>query len=184
MSDPTGDRVMVAGSVGLAAQRQASAGTRRSVKGQGRTLGARAPLHAIVRRPLSQMAGSDSRKSGARGASDGTVRRMMTEPRWNGSPGSTLRATVVAERQASAGARDGVKGKRRTLGARAPLHALVRARGRAYHQGGPTVNTIVGSCRLSRIRGERAAFVDVPARCAAPQPPHRPSPAREMQAVG
>ena len=37
-------------------------------------------------------------------------------------------ATVVAERQASAGARDGVKGKRNDLGARAPLHALVRAR--------------------------------------------------------
>ena len=30
-----------------------------------------------------------------------------------------------AERQASAGARDGVKGKGGTLGARAPLHALV-----------------------------------------------------------
>ena len=35
-------------------------------------------------------------------------------------------ATVVAERQASAGARDGVKGKRNDLAARAPLHALVR----------------------------------------------------------
>ena len=35
-------------------------------------------------------------------------------------------ATVVAERQASAGARDGVKGHGRTLGARAPLHAIVR----------------------------------------------------------
>ena len=34
--------------------------------------------------------------------------------------------TVVAERQASAGARDGVKGKRNDLAARAPLHALVR----------------------------------------------------------
>ena len=34
-------------------------------------------------------------------------------------------ATVVAERQASAGARDGVKGKRSDLAARAPLHALV-----------------------------------------------------------
>ena len=34
-------------------------------------------------------------------------------------------ATVVAERQASAGARDGVKGKRNDLAARAPLHALV-----------------------------------------------------------
>ncbi len=34
----------------------------------------------------------------------------------------------AAERQASAGARDGVKGKRRTLAARAPLHALVRLR--------------------------------------------------------
>ena len=31
----------------------------------------------------------------------------------------------AAERQASAGARDGVKGNRRTLAARAPLHALV-----------------------------------------------------------
>ena len=30
------------------------------------------------------------------------------------------------ERQASAGARDGVKGKRNDLAARAPLHALVR----------------------------------------------------------
>ena len=39
-------------------------------------------------------------------------------------------ATVVAERQASAGARDGVKGQRRTLAARAPLHALVRPRTR------------------------------------------------------
>ena len=37
-------------------------------------------------------------------------------------------ATVVAERQASAGARDGVKGKRNDLAARAPLHALVRWR--------------------------------------------------------
>jgi len=44
-----------------------------------------------------------------------------------------------AERQASAGARDGVKGKRNDLAARAPLHALVRwpaearvHRGRAY----------------------------------------------------
>ena len=37
-------------------------------------------------------------------------------------------ATVVAERQASAGARDGVKGKRNGLAARAPLHALVRRR--------------------------------------------------------
>ena len=35
-------------------------------------------------------------------------------------------ATVVAERQASAGARDGVKGNRSDLAARAPLHALVR----------------------------------------------------------
>ena len=32
----------------------------------------------------------------------------------------------VAERQASAGARDGVKGKRNDLAARAPLHAIVR----------------------------------------------------------
>ena len=32
---------------------------------------------------------------------------------------------VDAERQASAGARDGVKGQRRTPAARAPLHALV-----------------------------------------------------------
>ncbi len=32
------------------------------------------------------------------------------------------------ERQASAGARDGVKGKGRTLAARAPLHAIVRLR--------------------------------------------------------
>ena len=37
-----------------------------------------------------------------------------------------MRDTVVAERQASAGARDGVKGKRNDLAARAPLHALVR----------------------------------------------------------
>ena len=35
-------------------------------------------------------------------------------------------ATVVAERQASAGAHDGVKGQRRTLAVRAPLHAIVR----------------------------------------------------------
>ena len=33
---------------------------------------------------------------------------------------------IAAERQASAGARDGVKGQGRTLAARAPLHALVR----------------------------------------------------------
>jgi len=32
----------------------------------------------------------------------------------------------AAQRQASAGARDGVKGERRTLAVRAPLHALVR----------------------------------------------------------
>jgi hypothetical protein len=32
----------------------------------------------------------------------------------------------AAERQASAGARDGVKGKRNDLAARAPLYALVR----------------------------------------------------------
>ena len=37
-------------------------------------------------------------------------------------------ATVVAERQASAGARDGVKGNRRSPAARAPLHALVMLR--------------------------------------------------------
>ena len=34
--------------------------------------------------------------------------------------------SVAAERQASAGARDGVKGQGQTLAARAPLHALVR----------------------------------------------------------
>jgi hypothetical protein len=39
-----------------------------------------------------------------------------------------MRDTVVAERQASAGARDGVKGKRNDLAARAPLHALVSRR--------------------------------------------------------
>ena len=61
------------------------------------------------------------------------------------------------------------QGQRHDLAARAPLHALGRARGgRAYHHRGPTVNSVVGSCRLSRIRGERAAFVDVPVRCAAP----------------
>ena len=38
-------------------------------------------------------------------------------------PGTDI---VDAERQASAGARDGVKGKRNDLDARAPLHALVR----------------------------------------------------------
>ena len=36
--------------------------------------------------------------------------------------------TAAAERQASAGARDGVKGNRRTLAARAPLHAPVGRR--------------------------------------------------------
>ena len=41
------------------------------------------------------------------------------------SPPSTEKG---AERQASAGARDGVKGKGRTLAARAPLHALVSPR--------------------------------------------------------
>jgi len=35
---------------------------------------------------------------------------------------------VAAERQASAGARDGVKDKRNDLAARAPLHALVGPR--------------------------------------------------------
>ena len=35
-------------------------------------------------------------------------------------------ADAATERQASAGARDGVKGKRNDLAARAPLHALVR----------------------------------------------------------
>ena len=39
-----------------------------------------------------------------------------------------MRDAVVAERQASAGARDGVKGRRNDLAARAPLHALVRRR--------------------------------------------------------
>ena len=37
---------------------------------------------------------------------------------------------VAAERQASAGARDGVKGKWNDLAARAPLHALVGLRTR------------------------------------------------------
>ena len=49
----------------------------------------------------------------------------MTEPRCHRSPEALFRPTVVAERQASAGARDGVKGKRNDLAARAPLHALV-----------------------------------------------------------
>ncbi len=40
--------------------------------------------------------------------------------------GVLIGQTQAAERQASAGARDGVKGKRKDLGARAPLHALVR----------------------------------------------------------
>ena len=40
--------------------------------------------------------------------------------------GRTPHPTQAAERQASAGARDGVKGQGRTLAARAPLHALVR----------------------------------------------------------
>ena len=37
-------------------------------------------------------------------------------------------ASQAAERHASAGARDGVKGNRRSLAARAPLHAIVRPR--------------------------------------------------------
>ncbi len=46
---------------------------------------------------------------------------------------------VATERQASAGARDGVKGKRSDLAARAPLHALVgrrqsETRGLAIHE--------------------------------------------------
>ena len=45
----------------------------------------------------------------------------MTALRCNGSPVATLRTTVVAQRQASAGAHDGVMGK---LSPRA-LHALV-----------------------------------------------------------
>ena len=41
-----------------------------------------------------------------------------------------LRRVQAAQRQASAGARDGVKEKRNDLGARAPLHALVGRRSR------------------------------------------------------
>ena len=40
-----------------------------------------------------------------------------------------------AQRQASAGARDGVKGKRNDLAARAPLHALVGRRSRVWDHG-------------------------------------------------
>ena len=41
-------------------------------------------------------------------------------------------ATVVAERQASAGAHEGVKGQRRSLAVRAPLHAIVRRSSREW----------------------------------------------------
>jgi|CXWL01.1.fsa_nt_gi hypothetical protein len=51
----------------------------------------------------------------------------------------------AVERQASAGARDGVKGKRNDLGARAPLHALVRCR---------SLN-VISVARLPRRRGGR-----------------------------
>ena len=44
------------------------------------------------------------------------------EPRLNGT------APEAAQRQASAGARDGVKGRRNDHAARAPLHGLVRRR--------------------------------------------------------
>ena len=40
--------------------------------------------------------------------------------------GKAVRVFAAAQRQASAGARDGVKGKRSDLAARAPLHAQVR----------------------------------------------------------
>ena len=40
----------------------------------------------------------------------------------------TIKRKQAAERQASAGARDGVKGNRRSPAARAPLHALVMLR--------------------------------------------------------
>ena len=51
-----------------------------------------------------------------------------THPNLEDSLSNTLMSEIeanAAERQASAGARDGVKGKRNDLGARAPLHALV-----------------------------------------------------------
>ena len=54
--------------------------------------------------------------------------------------------TEAAERQASAGARDGVKGKRSDLAARAPLHALVR---RAYAS--------IGSVATSSFANEQTA---------------------------
>ena len=49
------------------------------------------------------------------------MRGKSRKPSDSGPP-----ATVAVQRQASAGARDGVKGKRNDLAARAPLHALVR----------------------------------------------------------
>ena len=48
---------------------------------------------------------------------------------------------LAAERQASAGARDGVKGKRNDLAARAPLHAIVRRRSARAIQ--PQVTTFI-----------------------------------------
>ena len=71
-----------------------------------------------------------------------------------------MRDTVVAERQASAGARDGVKGNRRSPAARAPLHALVR-RGQ---QTVLTVVTLEGPHERERMRasfGVRTRFAKV-----------------------
>jgi hypothetical protein len=43
-----------------------------------------------------------------------------------GANSQAITRAKAAERQASAGAHDGVKGQRRTLAVRAPLHAIVR----------------------------------------------------------
>ena len=64
----------------------------------------------------------------------GTPATLRSRLEWSASkrredpPFEVAVATVVAERQASAGARDGVKGKRPSPAARAPLHALVSRR--------------------------------------------------------
>ena len=67
---------------------------------------------------------------------------------------------AVGQRQASAGARDGVKGQRRTLAARAPLHALVRraldvgAIAQAYFSADDPLHHSDGTPALRKIANE------------------------------
>ncbi len=249
----------------VVAQRQASAGARDGVKGKGRTLGARAPLHALVRRRLQDKAQLPpyieenpsippiSSASAPRNASphsrlhtmkqrsfpasfagesfdatiigttlrtpsrgNGTIVPSLSErstpattfaPRPNRSSLSptcrahhahvggsaeeepvrtflvprrfiaTQRLTVCvygqpegAERQASAGARDGVKGKRNDLAARAPLHALVRQHcqvsGSASNTGGLSLSssrdTSPNSLTLHQISQSKVSTETIP----------------------